>query len=458
MQVNLHQWARADSSRRFDDLYNLVCDPAFLSEAWRRVSTNTGAQTAGIDGLTVAAIEARLGVQPFLMQIRHELKARTYRPSPVRRTQIPKANGKLRDLGIPTVKDRIVQASLKAVLEPIFEADFLPVSYGFRPNRRAQDAIEEIVHLARRGYHVVLEADIEACFDQIDHAALLERIRSRVSDKRVLALVKAFLKAGVMHHGLFKDSLTGAPQGGILSPLLANIALTALDEHFHTQWHTLMGTDYQRTKRRRTGQGNWRLIRYCDDFVVMVSGPAERAEILREQIAEVLARLGLRLSMDKTRVVHIDDGFDFLGQNIRRQRKRGTSKLVVYTRPSAKAVQAIKDRVSERTYRHTRNQSLSTLLAGLNRMLAGWANYFRHGVSKKTFDAIDHHAWQRIARWLLRKHRIPRSHLRRFCDQGWRFAEGSVAFRGASSVAIVRYRYRGATIPTPWTIEPAATS
>lgn len=458
MQVNLHQWARADNLRQFDDLYNLVCDPAFLSEAWRRVSTNSGAQTAGIDGLTVAAIEARLGVQPFLMQLRDELKARTYRPSPVRRTQIPKANGKLRDLGIPTVKDRVVQAVLKAVLEPIFEADFLPVSYGFRPNRRAQDAIEEIVYLARRGYHVVLEADIEACFDQIDHTALLEQIRSRISDKRVLALVKAFLKAGVMHHGLFKDSLTGAPQGGILSPLPANIALTALDEHFHTQWLTLMGTGYQRTKRRRVGQGNWRLIRYCDDFVVMVSGTADQAEMLREQITAVLARLGLRLATDKTRVVHVDDGFDFLGQHIRRQRRRGTAKLVVYTKPSAKAVKAIKDRISERTYRHTLNQSLGTLLASLNRMLAGWANYFRHGVSKKTFAAIDHHAWQRIARWLLRKHRILRSQLRRFCDQGWRFAEGSVAFRGASSVAIVRYRYRGAAISTPWTIEPAATS
>ncbi|MFD1935529.1 group II intron maturase-specific domain-containing protein [Nonomuraea mangrovi] len=146
--------------------------------------------------------------------------------------------------------------------------------------------------------------------------------------------------------------------------------------------------------------------------------------------------------------------------NIRRQRKRGTNELVVYTRPSRKAVQAIKDRISERTYRHTLNQSLGTLLRRLSQKLAGWANYFRHGVSKKTFDAIDHHAWQRIARWLLRKHRIPRSHLRRFCDQGWRFAEGSVAFRGASGVAIVRYRYRGAAIPNPWTwtIEPAASS
>ncbi|WP_433367587.1 reverse transcriptase domain-containing protein [Streptosporangium sp. CA-115845] len=149
-----------------------------------------------------------------------------------------------------------MQAALKAVLEPIFEAGFLPVSYGFRPNRRTQDAIEEIVYLARRGYHVVLEADIEACFDQIDHTVLLEQIRSRISDERVLALVKAFLKAGVMHHGLFKDSLTGAPQGGILSPLLASIALTALDEHFHTRWLTLMGTGYRRTKRRHAGQGS----------------------------------------------------------------------------------------------------------------------------------------------------------------------------------------------------------
>ncbi|MFF1570971.1 group II intron maturase-specific domain-containing protein [Streptomyces sp. NPDC058293] len=188
----------------------------------------------------------------------------------------------------------------------------------------------------------------------------------------------------------------------------------------------------------------------------MVFGTAAHAEDLREQVAVVLAPLGLRLSQEKTRVVHVDDGFDFLGHNIRRQRKRGTSKDVIYTRPSKRAIKAIKERISELTYRHTRNQSLARLLERLNRTLAGWANYFRHGVAKATYNAIDHHAWRPIVNWLLRKHRMRRSQLRQFCDRGWRFAEGPVAFTGASSVTIVRYRYRGARIPTPWTIAPTA--
>jgi len=172
-------------------------------------------------------------------------------------------------LGIPTVADRVVQAALKLVLEPIFEADFKPCSYGFRPRRRAHDAIAEIQHMTTRGYEWVLEADIEACFDQIDHAALLDRVRCRVADKRVLALVKSFLKAGIMTtSGDPEDTLTGTPQGGILSPLLANIALAVLDEHFHAQWHQGMSTWHQRDKRKRSGEANWKLVRYADDFVV----------------------------------------------------------------------------------------------------------------------------------------------------------------------------------------------
>ena len=233
MQIKLHRWAGGDSSRRFGDLFNLVYDPAFLVHAWERVSTNKGARTPGVDKATVAMIESRVGVEAFLGQIRDLLKSGEFGPVEVRQVTIPKASGKLRKLGIPTVADRVVQASLKAVLEPIFEADFQPCSYGFRPNRRAQDAIAEIHHYGTSGYRWVLECDIKACFDEIDHTALMDRLRVRIKDKRVCALVKAFLKSGVLTElGGREETLTGTPQGGILSPLLANIALSALDDHF----------------------------------------------------------------------------------------------------------------------------------------------------------------------------------------------------------------------------------
>ena len=239
-----------------------------MMHAWERVSTNAGARTPGVDKATVAMIETWVGVEEFLGQIRDLLKAGEFRPVEVRQVMIPKKSGKLRKLGIPTVADRVVQASLKAVLEPIFEADFQPCSYGFRPNRRAQDAIAEIQFYGTRRYHWVLEADIKACFDEISHTALMERLRARIKDKRICALVKAFLKSGVFTElGDREDTLTGTPQGGILSPLLANIALSALDEHFTRQWQQEMGTDGQRAKRRRSGQGNWKLIRFADDCV-----------------------------------------------------------------------------------------------------------------------------------------------------------------------------------------------
>jgi RNA-directed DNA polymerase len=215
MQLKLHRWASEDHTRRFGDLFNLVYDPAFLMHAWERVLTNAGARTAGMDRVTVAQIIARGGVEVFLGQIRDSLKGGEFAPVQVRRVTIPKASGKLRQLGIPTVADRVVQASLKAVLEPIFEADFASCSYGFRPNRRAQDAIAEIHFLGSHFHEWVLEADIQACFDQIEHVALMDRLRARVSDKRLLALVKAFLHAGVMtQHGVAEDTLTGTPQGG----------------------------------------------------------------------------------------------------------------------------------------------------------------------------------------------------------------------------------------------------
>jgi RNA-directed DNA polymerase len=355
MQTKLHLWATQDTGRRFGDLFNLVYDPAFLVTAWERVSTNKGANTPGIDKVTAAGVEARDGVLGLLGQIREDLKTSSFRPVEVRRVLIPKSNGKLRKLGIPTLADRVVQASLKLVLEPIFEADFKPCSYGFRPNRRAHDAIAEIHSLTSRpsNYHWVLEADIKACFDEISHTALMDRLRARVKDKRVCALVKAFLKAGILTElGDREDTNTGTPQGGILSPLLANIALSALDDHFDQLWRQQMSTSYQRRKRSRSGMANYKIIRYADDFVIMVSGDRYHAEELREEVVAVLAPLGLRLAPEKTAVVHIDEGFDFLGFHIRRQRKRGTQKWYVYTKPSKRAIQSIKDKVSAKTQCH----------------------------------------------------------------------------------------------------------
>jgi RNA-directed DNA polymerase len=255
IQTKLHRWTRDDADRRFDDLFNLVTDPAVLLMAWRRVRSNRGARTAGVDGSTAHYIEAVRGEESLLTELRADLKARTFVPLPVRERMIPKAGGKLRRLGIPTVRDRVVQAALKLVLEPIFEAEFYPCSYGFRPGRRAQDALAEIHWLGSNRYRWVFEADIEACFDSIDHTALMERVRRRVADKRVLALVKAFVKSGVMNSdGVETETITGTPQGGILSPLLANIALSVLDEHFAGRW----GAGRQRGRAASAAGQRWR--------------------------------------------------------------------------------------------------------------------------------------------------------------------------------------------------------
>ena len=264
MQAKLHQWAGEDGTRQFGDLYNLVYDPAFLVTAWERVAGNQGARTAGVDAATVPQIAEVRGSREFLAAVRADLKAGTFRPLEVRRVMIPKAGGKLRRLGIPTVTDRVVQASLKLVLEPVFEADFRPFSYGFRPGRRAHDAIAEIHHLATHKYEWVLEADIEACFDEISHPALMDRVRARIKDKRVLALVKMFLKSGVLTEtGAREETYSGTPQGGILSPLLANIALSGLDEHFGARWDA-HGSQQQRSRHRRNGGATYRLVRYAD--------------------------------------------------------------------------------------------------------------------------------------------------------------------------------------------------
>ena len=450
IQTKLHQWATDDPHRRFDDLFNLVADPAFLVVAWDRVRGNRGARSAGVDGVEPRSIV--FGRDAFLLRLREDLKARRFEPLPVRERMIPKpGTSKLRRLGIPTARDRTVQAALKLVLEPIFEADFKPYSYGFRPKRRARDAIAEIVYLASppRNYEWVLEGDITACFDEIDHTALMGRVRDRIGDKRVLSLVKAFLKAGILgEDGSPRDTITGTPQGGILSPLLANVALSALDEYFAGLW----GDRRARIRRRNQGLANYRLIRYADDFVVMVSGDREHAESVRTEVAAVLAPIGLRLSEEKTRIAHIDEGFDFLGWRIQRHQKRGGTKQYVYMYPAKKALASIAAKVRTITQQDT-NLPLNTLLHRLNPVLRGWTNYFRPGVSSKTFSYLSHFTWQRVIRWLRRKHPgLNWKQFRRRClPHGWWPAEGPVTLFNPAEVSTTRYLYRGAVIPSPWT-------
>ncbi|HEY8556323.1 MAG TPA: reverse transcriptase domain-containing protein, partial [Actinomycetes bacterium] len=341
-----------------------------------------------------------------------------------------------------------VQAALKLVLEPIFEADFLPCSYGFRPGRRAQDAIAEIHVFASppHGYEWVVEGDIQACFDEIDHAALMARVRRRIADRRVLALVKAFLKAGILNQDSgVRDRITGTPQGGILSPLLANIALSVLDEH-------LAGRQRTTRAQRRRGQPSLRLIRYADDWVVLVRGTRAHAEALRDEAATALAPMGLRLSAAKTRICHLDEGFDFLGFRIQRQPKRGApGQRAVYTWPSKKALAAVKAKVRALT-RAGSNQPLAALLGHLNRVLRGWTAYFRYGVSKATFDYLGQFTWNRVLRWLRRKHpKASWGWLRRRYLPGWWPTHGTTELLRCGHVTVCRYRYRGAQIPTPWT-------
>ncbi|WP_284747751.1 group II intron reverse transcriptase/maturase [Amycolatopsis sp. RTGN1] len=460
MQAKLHRWAAADPGRRFDDLFNFVHDPATLLVAFHRVAGNTGANTPGVDGLTAVDVEAIIGVPGFLDDLRTQLKGGVFRPLPVRERKIPKpgGSGKVRRLGIPTVADRVVQAAVKLVLEPIFEAGFLPVSYGFRPQRRAHDAIAEIQYFGTHEYQWVLDADIEACFDSIDHTALMDQVRRRVKDKRVLALVKSFLKAGVLTDlGTREDSVAGTPQGGILSPLLANVALSVLDEHVQEPWRPggAMSTPRRRARRRAKGLPNWRIVRYADDFVVLVHGSRDDVHTVREGIVDVLEPLGLRLSPAKTRIVHMSESFDFLGFRIQRRRKRGKDKWYVYTFIADRPVRSLKDKIRALTGRLSQQSPRNTLIR-LNQIMRGWFNYFKHAVCKHTMGSLESFVWWRVIRWWAKLHRWRWKDVRRrLTDDSGRWSRPSVdgiELFNIAAVPITRYRYRGIKIPNPWLV------
>ncbi len=456
-QRKLHEWASQDAERGFDDLWKLVCDPVTLLVAWSRVSRNKGSRTAGVDGLTRRHVEQQLGVQRFLCELRAELRDARFRPLPVRERQIPKRDGRYRRLGIPVLRDRVVQMALKLVIEPIFESEFYPSSYGYRPGRRAQDAIAEIHHFATSSYEWVVEADIEACFDRIAHSQLLTEVRRRVADKRVLALVRSFLKAGVMTEmGRLERTVTGTPQGGIASPLLANIALSALDRHYQADWQEMSRYRGRRHYLQRTGHATYRQIRFADDLVVLVKGNREQAQALLQQLTERVETLGLKLKPEKTGVTHIDEGFVFLGLRIVRRRK-GT-KRYLYTFVSDQALASVKRKVKALTGRSPTYLELPELLRRLNPILRGWAAYFRYAAASRTFSYLAHYTWWRVTRWLRKKQpRISWKQLRpRYLGAGG-IQAGGITLYNPAAIRIVRYRYRGAQISTPWneaTLDP----
>ena len=454
LQRKLHRWSQSDADKRFDDLFNLVCDRTTLAIAWDRVSRNRGSRTAGVDGVSRWHIVNRHGAGKWLEGLRVDLKACTYRPQRVRERAIPKAAGKMRYLGIPTVRDRVVQMALKLILEPIFEADFCPTSYGYRPARRAQDAIAEITRFINppSSYNYVVEGDIKGCFDNIDHGVLMQQVRKRIGDRRVLQLVKAFLRAGVMKEsGLLAATLTGTPQGGIISPLLANIYLTVLDDRFEREWQHQTRYPGCTTYYRRRGYPTYRLVRYADDFVILVRGTRAQAERLRDQAAHLLrAELRMELSLEKSHITHVDDGFDFLGHRIRRVPWRG--RQVARTYPSKKSLEALTRKVRRWTTRSTTYLTLEQLLRHLNPMVRGWTTYFRYDAAKRTFAYVDHFVWWRVMRWLRKKHpkRTWRYLRKRYCGGRWDLQMGRLALFRAHLVKVERYRSRGQRILLPW--------
>ena len=454
LQRKLHRWSQSDAHKRFDDLYNLVCDRTTLQIAWDRVSRNRGSRTAGVDGATRWHIVNKLGVGAFLEDLRVDLKARTYRPQPVLERAIPKAGDKMRYLGIPTVRDRVVQMALKLILEPIFEAHFCPTSYEYRPARRAQDAIAEIVRFINppAAYNYVVEGDIKGCFDNVNHSVLMQLMRARIGDRKVLRLVRAFLCAGVMKEGgQLATTLTGTPQGGIISPLLANIYLTVLDECFEQDWKHQTRYIGCTTYYRRRGYPTYRLVRYADDFVILIRGTREQAEHIRDQAAHLLeAELKMELSVEKTLITHVDEGFDFLGHHIRRVPWRG--RRVAWTYPSKKSLETIKRKVRSWTDRSTTSLTLEQLLRQLNPMVRGWTTYFRYDAAKRTFAYVDYFVWWRIFRWLRKKHpkRTWKYLRRRYCGGRWEIQMGRFKLFRPHSVKVERYRFRGQRILLPW--------